>query len=74
MKLNFLISKLFKLSIGRISDLHNFYDRLIKTIEIDKFQWFLVQSAGIEPAREFKSRRILSPVRLPVSPRLHIAN
>lgn len=30
MKLNFLISKLFKLSIGRKSDLHNFYDRLNK--------------------------------------------
>ena len=28
--------------------------------------------AGIEPAREVKSRRILSPVRLPVPPHLHI--
>ena len=27
---------------------------------------------GIEPVREYKSRRILSPVRLPVPPRRHI--
>ena len=27
---------------------------------------------GIEPIREYKSRRILSPVRLPVPPRRHI--
>ena len=26
---------------------------------------------GIEPVREYKSRRILSPVRLPVPPRRH---
>ena len=38
------------------------------------FQKTLVQMAGIEPAREDKSRRILSPVRLPVSPHLHICN
>ena len=33
----------------------------------------LVQMAGIEPAREYKSRRILSPVRLPVSPHLRVS-
>ena len=27
---------------------------------------------GIEPVREYKSRRILSPVRLPVPPHLHL--
>ena len=32
----------------------------------------MVQMAGIEPAREYKSRRILSPVRLPVSPHLQV--
>ena len=34
--------------------------------------FYLVQMAGIEPAREVKSRRILSPVRLPVPPHLHL--
>ena len=29
-------------------------------------------ATGIEPVREYKSRRILSPVRLPVPPRRHI--
>ena len=28
-------------------------------------------ATGIEPVREYKSRRILSPVRLPVPPRRH---
>ena len=29
-------------------------------------------ATGIEPVREYKSRRILSPVRLPVPPRRHL--
>ena len=29
-------------------------------------------ATGIEPVREYKSRRILSPVRLPVPPRRHM--
>ena len=29
---------------------------------------------GIEPVREYKSRRILSPVRLPVPPLRHISH
>ena len=29
---------------------------------------------GIEPVREYKSRRILSPVRLPVPPRRHFSS
>ena len=34
--------------------------------------WSLkMPQAGIEPAREYKSRRILSPVRLPVPPLRH---
>ena len=32
----------------------------------------MVPKTGIEPVREYKSRRILSPVRLPVPPRRHI--
>ena len=31
----------------------------------------LLPATGIEPVREYKSRRILSPVRLPVPPRRH---
>ena len=34
----------------------------------------MVPRAGIEPARDVKSRGILSPLRLPVSPSRHIAN
>ena len=32
----------------------------------------MVPKTGIEPVREYKSRRILSPVRLPVPPHRHI--
>ena len=32
----------------------------------------MVPKTGIEPVREDKSRRILSPVRLPVPPLRHI--
>ena len=32
----------------------------------------LMPATGIEPVREYKSRRILSPVRLPVPPRRHL--
>ena len=31
-------------------------------------------ATGIEPVREYKSRRILSPVRLPVPPRRRLIN
>ena len=31
----------------------------------------IMPATGIEPVREYKSRRILSPVRLPVPPRRH---
>ena len=31
----------------------------------------MVPKTGIEPVREYKSRRILSPVRLPVPPLRH---
>ena len=34
--------------------------------------YFGMPAIGIEPIREYKSRRILSPVRLPVPPRRHI--
>ena len=34
---------------------------------------YLLPQTGIEPVREYKSRRILSPVRLPVPPLRHIA-
>ena len=30
--------------------------------------FFIMPQTGIEPVREYKSRRILSPVRLPVPP------
>ena len=33
---------------------------------------FKVPKTGIEPVREYKSRRILSPVRLPVPPLRHL--
>ena len=33
--------------------------------------FLLMPQTGIEPVREYKSRRILSPVRLPVPPRRH---
>ena len=33
-----------------------------------KTRVFLLPQTGIEPVREYKSRRILSPVRLPVPP------
>ena len=33
--------------------------------------YFGMPAIGIEPIREYKSRRILSPVRLPVPPRRH---
>ena len=33
--------------------------------------YFSMPATGIEPVREYKSRRILSPVRLPVPPRRH---
>ena len=33
----------------------------------------IMPQTGIEPVREYKSRRILSPVRLPVPPLRHIA-
>ena len=32
----------------------------------------IMPQTGIEPVREYKSRRILSPVRLPVPPLRHI--
>ena len=32
---------------------------------------FSLPATGIEPVREDKSRRILSPVRLPIPPRRH---
>ena len=34
--------------------------------------FFLMPQTGIEPVREYKSRRILSPVRLPVPPLRHM--
>ena len=34
--------------------------------------FFIMPQTGIEPVREYKSRRILSPVRLPVPPLRHI--
>ena len=33
----------------------------------------MVPKTGIEPVREYKSRRILSPVRLPIPPRRQIS-
>ena len=33
--------------------------------------FFIMPQTGIEPVREYKSRRILSPVRLPVPPLRH---
>ena len=33
--------------------------------------FFVMPQTGIEPVREYKSRRILSPVRLPVPPLRH---
>ena len=42
-----------------------------KTLENQGFQ--VMPQTGIEPVREYKSRRILSPVRLPVPPLRHIA-
>ena len=35
---------------------------------------FYMPQTGIEPVREYKSRRILSPVRLPVPPLRHFDN
>ena len=34
----------------------------------------IMPQTGIEPVREYKSRRILSPVRLPVPPRRHFSS
>ena len=34
----------------------------------------MVPKTGIEPVREYKSRRILSPVRLPVPPLRHLGS
>ena len=34
----------------------------------------VMPATGIEPVREYKSRRILSPVRLPVPPRRHFSS
>ena len=36
--------------------------------------FYLMPQTGIEPVREYKSRRILSPVRLPVPPLRHFRN
>ena len=36
--------------------------------------FFIMPQTGIEPVREYKSRRILSPVRLPVPPLRHFRN
>ena len=38
---------------------------------ITQHSLFLMPQTGIEPVREYKSRRILSPVRLPVPPLRH---
>ena len=37
----------------------------------DIIESYMVPKTGIEPVREYKSRRILSPVRLPVPPLRH---
>ena len=34
----------------------------------DIIESYMVPKTGIEPVREYKSRRILSPVRLPIPP------
>ena len=36
--------------------------------------FFIMPQTGIEPVREYKSRRILSPVRLPVPPLRHFVS
>ena len=38
---------------------------------LDKIKGLDLPQTGIEPVREYKSRRILSPVRLPVPPLRH---
>ena len=46
--------------------------KIKETLQIQRFSHFLIlPQTGIEPVREYKSRRILSPVRLPVPPRRH---
>ena len=42
-----------------------------KRMLITQHSLFLMPQTGIEPVREYKSRRILSPVRLPVPPLRH---
>ena len=46
--------------------------KIKETLQIQRFSHFLIlPQTGIEPVREYKSRRILSPVRLPVPPLRH---
>ena len=43
-----------------------------ETLKNQHFSHLIIMpQTGIEPVREYKSRRILSPVRLPVPPRRH---
>ena len=47
--------------------------KIKETLQIQRFSHFLIlPQTGIEPVREYKSRRILSPVRLPVPPLRHL--
>ena len=46
--------------------------KIRETLILQRFSYFkLMPQTGIEPVREYKSRRILSPVRLPVPPLRH---
>ena len=44
-----------------------------ETLKNQHFSHLIIMpQTGIEPVREYKSRRILSPVRLPVPPLRHV--
>ena len=46
-----------------------------ETLKNQHFSHLIIMpQTGIEPVREYKSRRILSPVRLPVPPRRHFSS
>ena len=54
-------------TLGYILSKYFAHEKTTKTKSLSRF--FNMPATGIEPVREYKSRRILSPVRLPVPPR-----
>ena len=61
---------LFLLTWARRFELPTFWSVAKRSIQLSYAH--IMPQTGIEPVREYKSRRILSPVRLPVPPRRHV--